>query len=351
MKMALCNDTHAGARGNSLIFNEYFFEFWDNIFFPYLKKNNIKHIMHLGDLVDIRKNINYVILNSWNKRFFQRCEDEGIQFEIIVGNHDVAYKNTNEINAIEELFRKKYPNIILHTKPIIKNFDGTDIALIPWINDENYNESMSLIKTTKAQICFGHFEIAGFEFDRGNVCHSGLDRAIFKKFDRVLSGHFHHKSSDGTIDFLGCQYQMTWSDYGDQKGFHVFDTDSRQLDYIKNPNEMFVKIVYDEYDIEEIKPERITNKHVKLMVRNRKDHDKFDKYVGELERLGPADFTIIDSDMGIDIQLEDNIDETKSTLDILIETTRKTPLPNVDPKDVEKLLRDLHMESQQMETD
>ena len=37
MKIALLNDTHFGARNDSNIFDEYFYKFYDNIFFPYLK--------------------------------------------------------------------------------------------------------------------------------------------------------------------------------------------------------------------------------------------------------------------------------------------------------------------------
>ena len=101
MKLALISDTHAGARGDSAIFNEFFFKFWENVFFPYLKENNITQICHLGDVVDRRKFINYVTLNSWRKRFFDKLTENNIQMDVIVGNHDVTYKNTNEINAMK----------------------------------------------------------------------------------------------------------------------------------------------------------------------------------------------------------------------------------------------------------
>lgn len=351
MLVALVNDTHMGARGDNLLFNDYFFQFWNGVFFPYLKKHDIKKVFHLGDLVDKRKSINYVILNTWNKKYFKYMEDNGIDFECIVGNHDVPYKNTNEVDAITELFKKKYPNIIVHTKPTEVNFDGTNVLLLPWINSENMNESMSLIKTTKAQIVFGHLEIAGFEFDRGNMCHDGLDRSLFKKFDRVLSGHFHHKSSDGTIDYLGCQYEMTWQDYGDPKGFHVFDTKTRKLEYIQNPYKMFYKHVYDEEELYLPKEEEIAKKHVKIIVRNRKDNDKFDEYVTRIEKFGPADLNFIESDFGVEIQLSDKIDESKSTIDILVDYVKSRPDDGVANSDVEKLLKELYLESQKMETE
>jgi DNA repair exonuclease SbcCD nuclease subunit len=295
--------------------------------------------------------MNYVILNSWNKRFFQYMQDNNISFEAIVGNHDVPYKNTNEIDGITELFKNKYPNIIVHTKPIVKDFDGTDILLLPWINSENYNDSIALIETTKAPVAFGHLEVAGFEMDRGNICHEGLDRSIFNKFDKVLSGHFHHKSSDGTIEYLGSQYEMTWADYGDPKGFHVFDTDTRDLTFVQNPYKMFYRHVYDEANFVEPSEEEVKNKHVKIIVHDRKDLDKFDKYATRIEKFGPADLSIVESSFEATIELDERIDETKSTLDVLVDAADKLPDDGVKKKDIAKLLKELYMESQEMETE
>ena len=59
MKIALLNDTHFGARNDSPAFLDYFMRFYNEIFFPYLKDNNIKTLIHLGDVVDRRKFINF----------------------------------------------------------------------------------------------------------------------------------------------------------------------------------------------------------------------------------------------------------------------------------------------------
>ena len=181
MKICLINDTHAGARGDSLLFNEFFFKFWEGTFFPYLKENNIKQIIHLGDVVDRRKYINYIILNQWRKRFFDVLERENIQMDIIVGNHDVTYKNTNEINAMHELFNK-YNNINVYIEPVEKIYDELQITLVPWINSSNYESTLQFLDETKSELVFGHFEISGFEMDRGSICHNGLNKKIFDRF-------------------------------------------------------------------------------------------------------------------------------------------------------------------------
>ena len=103
-KVACITDTHWGARNDSLAFLEYFHKFYDNIFFPYLEANNIRTVIHLGDIVDRRKFINYIILHKFKNDFIFRLKKMGIDFHVIIGNHDVPYRNTNEVNSMRELF-------------------------------------------------------------------------------------------------------------------------------------------------------------------------------------------------------------------------------------------------------
>lgn len=349
MRIALINDSHMGARGDSSIFNEFFFKFWENTFFPYLKENNIKHICHLGDVVDRRKFINFVTLNSWRKRFFDVLESEGITMDVIVGNHDVFYRNTNEVNAMHELFYG-YKNINVYIDPVDLNFDGLSVAMIPWINSSNYESSLQFLKETKSEVVFGHFEIAGFEMDRGNVCHSGLNKKVFDRFDIVLSGHFHHKSSSGNITYLGNQYEMTWADHGDQRGFHVFDTDTREIDFVKNPFKIFHKISYDdtEQDFEYWKQydyDNLKECYIKVIVVNKNNPYLFDNVIENLYKVGVADISIVEDFTEFeDENAEELIDQAEDTMTILSKYIDGLTL-NVEPDKLKKIMRELYVES------
>ena len=349
MRIALINDSHMGARGDSSIFNEFFFKFWENTFFPYLKENNIKHICHLGDVVDRRKFINFVTLNSWRKRFFDVLENEGITMDVIVGNHDVFYRNTNEVNAMHELFYG-YKNINVYIDPVDLNFDGLSVAMMPWINSSNYESSLQFLKETKSEVVFGHFEIAGFEMDRGNVCHSGLNKKVFDRFDIVLSGHFHHKSSSGNITYLGNQYEMTWADHGDQRGFHVFDTDTREIDFVKNPFKIFHKISYDdtEQDFEYWKQydyDNLKECYIKVIVVNKNNPYLFDNVIENLYKVGVADISIVEDFTEFeDENAEELIDQAEDTMTILSKYIDGLTL-NVEPDKLKKIMRELYVES------
>jgi DNA repair exonuclease SbcCD nuclease subunit len=245
MKIALVTDTHWGVRNDNLTFLDYFDKFYKNIFFPELERQGIRTVLHLGDIVDRRKYISYVTLRRLKEGFIEPCLYNGIDLHVIIGNHDVPYKNTNEINAMQELFDSA--GINYYSSPKQVDFgDGIPHAIIPWINNSNYADTMEFMKLTDAQVVFGHFEIAGCLMDRGNMNEHGMKISDFKRFDRVMSGHFHHKSTTQNIDYLGCPYELTWSDYQDPKGFHIYDTETRELEFIQNPYTMFNKVFYND---------------------------------------------------------------------------------------------------------
>ena len=227
MKIALLNDTHFGCRNDSPAFMEHQNKFYNELFFPYIKRNNIKCLIHLGDVVDRRKFINHNTAHNFKKVFWDRLDDMGIETHIIIGNHDTYYKNTNEVNALQNLNISQ--NAIVYTHATDVDIDGLKILFIPWICDDNEPESIRTIANSTAGIAMGHLEIKGFEMHSGHMNDHGYEKSMFVKFEKVISGHFHKKSDDGHIYYLGTQYEMTWSDYNCPKGFHIFDTSTREL--------------------------------------------------------------------------------------------------------------------------
>ena len=114
MKVALITDTHFGARSDSIPFDNFFNKFYTEVFFPHLERDQIKTIIHLGDVFDRRKYINFNTLKKCKEYFFDRTADLGIDVHMIAGNHDTFFKNTNEVNALDLLLRE-YPNVITYS--------------------------------------------------------------------------------------------------------------------------------------------------------------------------------------------------------------------------------------------
>jgi len=320
MKIALINDTHWGARNDSPAFIDYFNRFYDEVFFPYLQENNIKTVIHLGDVVDRRKFINHNTAHNFKLKFWNRIDELNLDTHVIIGNHDTYYKNTNEINALQNLNISKNAKVYTSSQTI--NFDGLDILFMPWICDTNKEDTLYHIDNTTAQIVMGHLEIKGFEMHKGHLNEQGLEKELFKRFEKVITGHFHKKSDDGHIYYLGCPYQIMWSDYNCPKGFHIFDTQTRELTRIPNPLIMFKKFVYNDKGEDYSKKDlsEYENTFVKLFVSNRTDTDMFDKLLDRFHNeINAYEINVIEdnnSDMSASVR-EDILEQGEDTLTFL----------------------------------
>lgn len=354
MKIVILGDTHFGMRGDSLDFHEHYKKFYENVFLPYLLKNDIKSVYQLGDLFDRRKFINFNSLYLSRKYFFNPLRDNKIELHTLLGNHDVAFKNTLEVNSSQQLL-EGYENIKVYDEPVTIDIDGTLIDIIPWICADNENRISTFVKTSKSEICFGHFEIAGFEMDRGNPCHEGLDKEFLKRYDVVLSGHFHHKSSDGQITYVGTPGEMTWSDHNDDRGFHVFDTETRELTFIENPYKIFHKIVYDDnsQDFEYWKSynfEQLKGSYVKIVVVNKQNAFMFDGVLDSLYAVTPADVSVVEDFSDIMTENEEEvIDQAEDTITILSKFIDGTEM-NVDGDKLKNIMRELYIEALNTQT-
>jgi len=348
MKIAIITDTHAGCRNNSLVFNDYFLRFYEEIFFPYLEKNqDIDTIIHIGDVFDNRKHIQLNILSNWREKIFERLEKLRKNVHIIVGNHDAHWKNSNEVNSPKELLSQYNWEVYEH--PTTIDFDNLSICFLPWINESNYIQSLKEIQDTKAQVCMGHLAIQGFEMFAGHVAESGLDRSIFGKFDLVFSGHFHHKSNEHNIHYLGSPYPMTWGDYGDPRGFHIFDTDTRELQFIENPIQIFHKVYYNDSDksFENITEEdysHLTGMFVKIIVQKKENPYWYDLFLETIQKHDPADISIVDSTYENDVEYSDETGETKDTLTFLTDYVSELKLDSGE-EELKQTLRDLYLEA------
>ena len=285
MKLAILNDTHAGIRNSSDIFMDYQERFYSEVFFPYLLENNITQILHLGDYYDNRKTVNFKALAHNRKIFLEKLREYGITMDIIPGNHDVYYKNTNELNALKELQGHYMNEVNLIMEPTEMNYDGLTIAMVPWINPENEKETLEFLSTTKATVVGAHLELAGFEMDRGLVCKDGMDAKVFDRFETVLTGHFHAKSSQGNIHYLGAQMEFFWNDCGDPKHFHVLDTETREVTAVKNPLTIYEKIYYDHDKMNKFQDLRyLDNKFVKVIVVNKGNALDFERFIDRIQQ-------------------------------------------------------------------
>ena len=346
MKIALLNDTHFGCRNDSPAFIEFQNKFYNDLFFPYLQKENITTLIHLGDVVDRRKFINHNTADNFKRVFWNKLDELGIDTHVIIGNHDTYYKNTNVVNALQNLELNKKCKVYLTAETV--TFDNLPILFIPWICDDNQQESISTIENSQSTIAMGHLEIKGFEMHNGHMNEHGLEKSMFKRFEKVMSGHFHKKSDDGHIYYLGTQYEMTWSDYNCQKGFHIFDTDTRELTRVENPNKIFKKIIYNDKDIN-YDTYDITDydrSFIKLYISNKTDNDMYERLMDRFYNhinIHAVDVIEDPTDIGASVR-EDILDQAEDTVTFLGNYIEQIET-DVDKQKLKQFAKELYMEA------
>ena len=313
MKVAIITDTHYGARKGSKYLHDYFELFYRDVFFPTLEKEGITTVIHMGDIFDSRKSIDLQSL-EWSKRVvFEPLKKYKVY--AIIGNHDCYYKDTNIVNS-PELLLKDYTNVKTYSKPKEITIEKLKILLLPWINSENYEETEKIIKKTKATVAMGHLEVNGFKATRGHMMETGTDSKFFNKFERVYSGHFHTRSNDGKIFYLGNPYEMFWNDVNDPRGFHIFDTETLTHTPVNNPYKLFYNIYYEDTNHKLFNATEYKNKIVKVIVRKKSKPKEFEKFIDKLYSAGVQDLKVIEN---FEIQENEDfdIDEDENTLSIL----------------------------------
>lgn len=355
MKIAVLGDTHFGMRSDNVYFHEHYKRFYDEVFFPYLKKHNIKILVQTGDLFDRRKFINFNTLYMVKEYFFDRLVSEGIHMYTYVGNHDIYYRNTVKVNGIELTLREYIDRHVItcFTEPETVDFDGVPIDFIPWICADNERECLAFIGSSKSQICFGHFEIQGFEMDRGHVSLEGMGRDDLAKYEMVISGHFHHRSTDGHIYYVGSPGEMTWADFDDTRGFHIFDTKTRELTFIENPHQIFHKVIYDDTNdtlesIHALDFSQFQTCQVKVVVEKKGKPELFDLFIDKLTDAKPMDISIVENFMDgtTDEDFQDQTDDTNTLIGKYIDGLDT----KLDKERLKNIMREVYVDAQNYES-
>ena len=350
MKIALLCDTHCGIRNSSEVFLDNAEDFYTNIFFPECEKRGVKQILHLGDYYDHRKFVNFKALNQNRRVFLDQLRKHNMIMDIIPGNHDTYYKNTNELNALKECLGHYMNEVHIIMEPTVMQYGSLSMALLPWICADNYEPSMSFIRDCKVDWLGAHLELANFEIGRGILAPHGMDAKIFKKFEQVLSGHYHTASRRDNIWYLGNPMEFFWSDAHDPKFFHILDTESRQIEKIRNTYTLFEKIVYNDKEIDyNSYNKNLSKKFVKVVVSEKTDPFTFDRFIDNIQNQDIYELKIAENFnefMGANVDDEEvNFEDTTEIVDSYIEAVDT----DLDKDKIKIQMRELMTEAQALE--
>ena len=344
MKIAIITDQHFGARKNSKLFHDYFLKFYNDVFFPVLYSEGITTIVDMGDTFDSRKGIDFSAL-SWAKdNYYDKLKEMGITVHTIVGNHTAYYKNTNNVNAVDLLLRE-YDNVHVYSEATEIKIDNLGIMMIPWINSENQKSTYNALKKTKCPVVMGHLELNGFAVNQMVTMDHGTPAEIFKGFERVYSGHFHTRSHQEDIHYLGNPYELYWHDVEETKGFHFFDTETLEHTPVDNPYRMFYKILYEDTDYQMFDAREYEGKIVKVIVRKKTDTKKFEKFIDKLYNANVAEIKVVENfDFNGWYAHDMEPLESEDTMSILNRYVEESEI-NLDKSVIQKMLQEVYREA------
>jgi len=345
MKVAIISDQHFGCRKNSKLFHDYFLNFYNKIFFPTLKQYGITTVIDMGDTFDSRKGIDFSAL-SWSKsNYYDKLSELNCNVYTIVGNHTSYYRNTNQVNAVDLLLRE-YSNVKIISDPTEVLLENLRVLFIPWINSENEMKTMKMISSTKAPVVMGHLELQGFRANTTTIMDQGMDSNIFKRFKKVFSGHYHTRSDNGTVFYLGNPYEMFWNDINDTRGFHIFDTETLEHIPVNNPYRLFYHIYYEDTQYQTFDVSEYENKIVKVIVRKKTDAQKFEKFIDKLYRSNIAEIKIVEN---FNSEEPENFEalESEDTISILNRYVNESEA-NLDKSVLHNLIQEVYQEACEM---
>ena len=347
MKIAIITDQHFGARKNSKLFHDYFLKFYEDIFFPTLIKEGITTIVDMGDTFDSRKGVDFVSLEWAKNNYYDKLEELGITIHTIIGNHTAYYKNTNDLTGVC-LFLREYDNVKIYSEAEEVTLDKTKFLFVPWINSENQNKTFELIEESDSPCVMGHLELNGFMATRGHYMEHGMDANVFDKFDRVFTGHYHMRSNQGNVFYLGNPYEMYWNDVNDrERGFHLFDTDTLVHTPINNPYQIFHNLYYEDTPHQMLDITKYNQKILKVIVRKKSDPKQFEKYIDKLYSSNLAELKIVenfDFTEGEEFEAE----ESEDTISLLNRYIQESEV-DLDKSIVTEILQDVYREACEVE--
>ena len=293
-----------GCHNSSIVHHEYMKKFYID-FFKYIDENDIKKIIQLGDLFDVRKHMNTWSVNFFREVFIKPILDRNLEVWVLLGNHDIYYRESLEVSSVEEVLTPydKWFHIVKEPTDLI--IEDHSFLVVPWVCKENVDAVEKAIKNSKSTYCVGHFEFDGFELFKGQFAKGHYKHGQYSKFKKVISGHYHVMSTRDNVLYTGTPYELSWNDSENTKGFFVL-TESEDLKFVENVHRLYVKIALNKDSI--LNVEDVENKFLKISMVGAWEPKEKEAAIDRVYKMRPNDVKILDT---ISVIEETEVDTSK----------------------------------------
>jgi hypothetical protein len=213
-------------KGNSRVHNDDC-EAFIKWFIEQSKAQGCETCIFLGDWHHHRSATNVSTMN-YTVSNMERLAAAFEKVYVIMGNHDLYYREKREINSME--FIRNIPNIVLVNQWI----EDEDTAIIPWIVEDEWKK----IAKMKKKYVFGHFELPYFKMNAMVEMPDvgGIQTDHFAGCEKVWSGHFHKRQVMKNVTYMGNAFPHNYADaWDDERGMMVIEWGSEPK-YINWPD-------------------------------------------------------------------------------------------------------------------
>ena len=215
-KLAFFTDIHYGMRNNARLHNEDCDAFVD-WFIEQAKAKGCETCIFGGDWHHNRASLNISTM-KWSIQGLRKLSEAFDKVYMILGNHDLFYRESRDINSIE--FVEELDNVYLIRDTHIEG----DVALVSWLVGDEWKK----VPKVKSKYMFGHFELPYFMLNAMVEMpdHGGLKSEMFQNQDYVFTGHFHKRQIKGNVIYTGNAFPHNFSDaWDDERGWMYLEWD------------------------------------------------------------------------------------------------------------------------------
>lgn len=328
MKFVMLTDTHLGIKNNKEFWLDLTEKLFDQVI-EFCLREDIDTIVHLGDFFNDRKSLNVrTMLKGWE--ICKKISDNDIKIYIIKGNHDQYYKNISE--PLSLFYLNPMENVeVVATEPL---YLTEKEVLVPW----GYDIGDIEVAVENGKYCtnlFGHFEINGFVTNHSGSIHDDVNSyqpSAFDLFNRVFSGHFHTKSKDRNITYIGSAFALNFNDIGDTRGYYLYEDGETEF-YEFNFAPKFVRID----NIEDITEENIKGNIVEFIFKEDYGIVENDQIIQSINDLQPIELHI-KSNIKLEVEegSEEEIEDIGDNSEVIMDYIDKRKVPKNIKKDMLK---------------
>ena len=236
-KIFVLGDLHLGVRNNS---NE-----WIDIQTSFLLDFFLKKVdecgfdpetdilLQVGDWNHVRESTNIRVHQASIKIAKTLCNKFKRGVYVILGNHDVYYKDRTDTHSLKG-YDLMFKNFHIFENPTQVSINSHKVLLLPW--NEDHLELKNTISKYSPDIVFCHADFKGFSLNKVTKLEHGLELSDLTKIKRIYSGHIHIRQEKGNVLYVGTPYEMDRGDRGNLKGFYSLDFSGKKVkeEFIEN---------------------------------------------------------------------------------------------------------------------